>query len=118
MDAEGIAGVDAKVPTRRAACAGDLRFRILDVGQDLPGAGEIDFAVRTERQPPRGAVQKLDAEPVLQPRDQLRDRRGAQSERASGGGKTLPLDDPDKRAHVRGGVHIRSHYSLMNADIS
>jgi hypothetical protein len=31
--------------------------------------------------------------------------RGRQPERSRGGRKTLPLDDPDERSHVSGGIH-------------
>ena len=78
MQAEGGAGIDMQPPARRAAHARHLGFRLVDVGDDTPRARQEGLAFRRQRQPAGRALQQAGAQPVLQPRHQLGDRRGGE----------------------------------------
>ena len=76
MQAEGGAGIDAQHAARGAARLRHLGLGLLDVGDDAAGARQEGFALGGERQAASAAFQQPHAQPVLQPRNQLRDGRG------------------------------------------
>src|SRR5690349_4877922 len=102
MDAEAARRVDAQPATRHAARTRDLRLHVLDVGDDLPRAGKIGLTLRRERKSPRGALEETNAEPLLEPRHQLRDRRGRQPEGFRRSRKALALNDLHEGPQIAG----------------
>ena len=97
---EGERGRDLQQPVRRAALAADLVLQRLDLAHDAPRGGVEGLALLGEIDRPRRALEQPHAQPRLQPRHQLADRRRGQAEAGRGGGKAFGINDPDEGRHL------------------
>jgi hypothetical protein len=73
-------------------------IRSIELGENSERAFEIGLAVFVRAGVPRGAVQKLDAEFLLEIADVLRDRRTRQAELPAGFGEAAEFNDFDESA--------------------
>ena len=78
----------------------DLLFGFRDVGEDPLAALEERLAFGREGEASRRAVQQAHAEPILQARDQFRDRRGREAQVARRGREATALHRAHERDHV------------------
>jgi hypothetical protein len=89
----------------------DFGFSLINVGEDLTRATEIQIAFRCKRQASRCSMQQSDAEPLLKPADEFGDGRWSEAEHGGRTRKTLMLDHLNEGPHIASGVHIRSYIS-------
>lgn len=99
---DGRSGVDPDEPLQAPAGRRHLGFGGLDRRENLPAAPEVRLALDGQRDAPGGAGEKLDAEPLLDPRHDLRDRGRRQAEVVRRGGEAALFRHPHEGIHVVG----------------
>src|SRR5665213_231923 len=93
-------GMDPQVSLRRPATGSNLGFRCLYGVENLPRSIEKDVAFGSQCEPPGGAIEKAHTEARLQPRDELRNRRGRQTEITGSCRETAALNHPGEDVHL------------------
>ena len=100
LHAERDCRVDAQESARMASRSGNLVLEAVDSLDEPAPRVEVGLPFRRQRQLARRAVDEPDAEPRLQPPDQLGDRRRRQAHVVGGNGKRAALDGAHEYSHL------------------
>jgi hypothetical protein len=105
LHAERHRRVDAQEPARMPSRSGNLVLKTVDSFDELTPGVEVGFSFRRQRQLSRRAVDEPNAEPRLQPPDQLGDRRWREAQLSRRNGKRTAFDSAHEHAHLGQLIH-------------